>query len=80
MLQHLKLFKIPMLRQFNLHSTGPKSQALSEVNGERHTSLESDSPHLAQTPLTDWEIKGSIKISTCRYATLRCLGVYKTSN
>lgn len=46
--------------QSHLHSTGPKSQALSEVNGERHTSLESDSPHLSQTPLKDWEIKDSV--------------------
>ena len=66
--------------QSHLHSTGPKSQALSEVNGERHTSLQSDSPHLSQTPLTDWEMKGSTEISTCRYATVRCLGVLKISN
>lgn len=47
--------------QWHLHSTGPKSQALSEVNGERHTSLESDSPHLSQTSLKDWEIKDSVE-------------------
>lgn len=54
----------------SLLSMGPKSQALSEVNGERRMSLESDSPQQSQTPLTEQEMKGSIQLSTFRYATL----------